>query len=130
MPAGLYFAVSGPALNTALVKPRYGSYISIGGSMKLEVRNISVGSLVTSSVPLVIFCLALLGGIITFMVVPNLQLSPMSSFQKILSVGLYALLYVIISTAVLVFASFVYNVFTGVLGLRGVVFDIEEIHHD
>lgn len=98
--------------------------------MKLEVRNISVGSLVTSSVPLVIFSLALLGGIVTFMVVPNVQLASMTAGQKLMSVGLYALLYVVISTAVLVFASFVYNVLTGVLGLRGITFDIEEIHHD
>jgi len=98
--------------------------------MKLEVRNISVGSLVTSSVPIVVFCLAILGGVITFMVVPNMQMVSMSFMQKILSVGLYALLYVVIFTAVLVFAAFVYNVLTGVLGLRGVTFDIEEIHHD
>ena len=98
--------------------------------MKLEVRNISVGSLVTSSLPLVVFVLALLGGVVTFMVVPNMQLAPMSFFQKMLSVGLYALLYVVITTAVLVFAAFVYNIFTGVLGLRGVTFDIEEVQHD
>lgn len=98
--------------------------------MKLEVRNISVGSLVTSSVPLVVFCLALLGGVVTFMVVPNLQLSPMTFMQKVLSAGLYALLYVVITTAVLVFAAFIYNFFTSVLGLRGVSLDIEEIHHD
>jgi hypothetical protein len=36
----------------------------------------------------------------------------------------------VITTAVLVFAAFVYNFFTGVLGLRGVSLDIEEIHHD
>lgn len=98
--------------------------------MKLEVRNISVGSLVASSVPLVVFCLALLGGVVTFMVVPNIQLATMTFMQKILSVGLYALLYVVITTAVLVFIAFIYNILTGVLGLRGITFDIEEIHHD
>jgi len=98
--------------------------------MKLEVRNISVGSLVTSSVPLVVFVLALLGGVITFMVIPNLQLAPMSFMQKIMSVGLYALLYVVLTTALLVFTAFVYNLLTGVLGLRGITFDIEEVHHD
>jgi len=54
----------------------------------------------------------------------------MGTFQKLLSIGLYALLYVVITTAVIVFAAFVYNVFTGVLGLRGVTLDIEELHHD
>lgn len=98
--------------------------------MKLEVRNISVGSLVASSVPLVVFCLAILGGVITFMVVPNIQLASMTLFQKLLSVGLYALLYVVITVAAMVFVAFVYNILTGVLGLRGITFDIEEIHHD
>lgn len=108
---------------------RAGRYI-LEENMKLEVRNISVGSLVASSVPLVIFCLAILGGVVTFMVIPNLQLASMSFAQKLLSVGLYALLYVVITTAVLVFVAFIYNILTGVLGLRGVTFDIEEIHHD
>jgi hypothetical protein len=98
--------------------------------MKLEVRNVSVGSLVMSSIPLVIFALAILGGIVTFMLVPNGQLAPMTSAQRLLSVGLYALLYVVITTAVLVFAAFVYNIFTNVLGLRGFTLDIEEVHQD
>lgn len=98
--------------------------------MKLEVRNISVGSLVTSSVPLVIFVMALLGGVITFMIVPNLELAPMTFMQKLLSVGLYSLLYVVLATAVIVFMAFIYNLMTGVLGLRGVTLDIEEVHHD
>ncbi len=115
-----------------IVKAREGArvdYLS-EGNMKLEVRNISVGSLVASSVPLVIFCLAILGGVITFMVVPNIQLVSMSFMQKLLSIGLYALVYVVIATAVLVFVAFVYNILTGVLGLRGVTVDIEEVHHD
>jgi hypothetical protein len=98
--------------------------------MKLEVRNISVSSLVTSSVPLVIFFLAIIGGGVTFFMVDNAQFVPMSFMQRMLSVGLYALLYVVITTAVLVFASFIYNIFTGVLGLRGVTLDIEEVHQD
>ena len=96
--------------------------------MKLEVRNISVGSLVTSSVPIVIFVLALLGGGVKFFIVPDPQLAPMTVLQKVMSVGLYSLLYVIISSAVLVFSAFVYNDFSGVLGLRGFTLDIEEVH--
>lgn len=98
--------------------------------MKLEVRNLSVGSLVMSCVPLVVFCLALLGGVVTFMVVPNPQMVAMTFMSKLLSVGLYALIYVVIFTAVLVFAAFAYNILTGVLGMRGFSFEIEEIHHD
>lgn len=95
--------------------------------MKLEVRNISVGSLVTSSVPIVLFVLAFLGGGIKFFVMPDPQLQPMSFAAKLLSVGLFSLLYVIITSAVLVFAAFVYNLISGVLGLRGLILDIEEL---
>ncbi len=96
--------------------------------MKLEIRNISIASLITSSVPIVVFALAILGGIVTFMVVPNPQIEPMNIGQKMLSIGLFALLYVVIVSALMVFIAFLYNVLTGVLGMKGVSFDIEEIH--
>lgn len=96
--------------------------------MKLEIRNVSIGSLITSSVPLVMFALAILGGVVTFFLKPDPQLIPMSFFQKLLSTGLYSLLYVVISCAVLVFSAFVYNICSGVLGLRGFILDIEEIN--
>jgi len=96
--------------------------------MKLEVRNISVGSLVTSSVPIVLFVLAFLGGGVKFFIMPDPQLVSMSFFSKFLSVGLFSLLYVVITSAVLVFSAFVYNIFNAVLGLRGFILDIEEIH--
>ena len=99
--------------------------------MKLEIRNISIASLIMSSVPIVVFALAVLGGVVTFMVVPNPQLAPMSIAEKMMSVGLFALLYVVIVSALMVFVSFLYNILTGVLGMKGVSFDIEEIHeHD
>jgi len=94
---------------------------------KLEIRSVSIGSLITSSVPLVVFALALLGGVVTFMVVPNPQLYPMQTGQKLLSIGLFALLYVIIVSALLVFMAFLYNILTGVLGMRGVTLEFEEV---
>ncbi|MFA6433166.1 MAG: hypothetical protein WCW52_00575 [Elusimicrobiales bacterium] len=96
--------------------------------MKLEIRNIGIASLITSSVPIVVFALAVLGGVVTFMVVPNPQIEPMNMGQKMLSVGLFALLYVVIVSALMVFVSFLYNVLTGVLGMKGVTFEIEEIN--
>jgi len=95
--------------------------------MKLEIKNVSVSSLITSSVPLVVFVLGLLGGVITFMVVPNPQLNPMLLGPKLLSIGIFSLLYVVMVSALLVFVVFLYNMFTGILGMRGVVFEIEEI---
>jgi hypothetical protein len=95
--------------------------------MKLEVRNISISSLVTSSLPLVVFTGGLLGGIITFFVVPNPQLYPMTLGSRLLSIGIFSLLYVVMVSAFIVFLSFMYNMLTGVLGMRGVAFELEEV---
>lgn len=95
--------------------------------MKLEIRNISVTSLITSSLPIVVFALALLGGLVQFVFIDNPQIAPMSMAQKLLSVGLFSLLYVVIVSALLVFMAFLYNFLTGILGLKGVSFDLEEI---
>lgn len=96
--------------------------------MKLEVRNINMKSLVASSVPVVVFFVALLGGTFTFVAAINQQLNSMTLLQKIMSVGLYALMYAVVATIVIVFAAFVYNICTGALGLRGMTLDIEEIN--
>ena len=99
--------------------------------MKLEVRNVSISSLITSAMPVVVFALGILGGVVTFMLVPNPQLDMMSVGRKLMSIGFFSLLYVVIVSALLVFIAFLYNVLTGVLGMKGVAFDIEEIgDHD
>lgn len=94
--------------------------------MKLEVRKISIKSLVTSALPFTIFCLAVLGGIITFFVIDNPQFAPMSMLNKIISVALYSLVYVIMTIALAIFGAFLYNFTGAVLGLRGITLDIEE----
>ncbi|HAH31312.1 MAG TPA: hypothetical protein DCL44_03245 [Elusimicrobia bacterium] len=96
--------------------------------MKLEIKNISVNSLVVSSLPLVVFVIAVLGGAVTFIIEPNPQFSMMGAAQKLLAVGLYSLLYAVLVSALFVFIAFVYNILTGVLGMRGVSFDLEEVH--
>jgi len=96
--------------------------------MKLEIRNISIASLIGSSVPVVVFILGFLGAVVGFVLVPNPQIVSLNIWQKAMSIGLYSLLYMIIVSALLVFTAFVYNILTGVLGLKGFVFDLEEIH--
>ncbi len=96
--------------------------------MKLEIKNISVTSLITSSVPVVVFVLGFLGAVVSYIVVPNDQLAPLNAWQKAMSVGLFSLLYMLIGSALLVFVAFMYNILTGVLGLKGFMLDIEEVH--
>ncbi|MBI4801230.1 MAG: hypothetical protein HY796_01785 [Elusimicrobia bacterium] len=98
--------------------------------MKLEIRNISVTSLINSSVPVVVFILGLLGAVVGYLVVPNPQLMSLNIWQKTISIGLYSLLYMLIVSALLVFVAFMYNILTGVLGLRGFVLDLEEVHEE
>jgi len=96
--------------------------------MKLEIRNISVTSLINSSVPVVVFVLGLLGAVVAYVVMPNPQLTSLNLWQKTVSIGLYSLLYMIIVSALLVFTASMYNILTGVLGLKGFVLDLEEVH--
>lgn len=98
--------------------------------MKLEIKNISVTSLITSSVPVVVFILGFLGAVVSYVVVPNDQLLGLNTWQKTMSIGLFSLLYMLIGSALLVFIAFMYNILTGVLGLKGFVFDLEEIHEE
>lgn len=94
--------------------------------MKLEVRKIEIKSLLLSALPLTIFFIAVLGGVITFFVLDNPQYASMSAMHRLISVALYSLMYVIMSSALIVFASFLYNFIGAVLGLRGITFDLEE----
>lgn len=96
--------------------------------MKLEIKNISVTSLITSSVPVVVFVLGFLGAVVSYVVVPNEQLAPLNAWQKMMSIGLFSLLYMLIGSALLVFIAFMYNILTGVIGMKGFVFDLEEVH--
>jgi hypothetical protein len=95
--------------------------------MKLEVKGVQLSSLVLSSVPAVLFFLGILGGAITFFVVENPQVAYMGFGQKLLSMAVFSVLYMLLMAALVVTASFVYNVLTGVVGLRGVRLEIEEI---
>ena len=98
--------------------------------MKLEIKNVSMASLVTSSVPLVVFVVGVLGAMVTYVFVPNPQIEPMSAGAKLMSIGIFALMYAIIVSSLLVLLAFLYNMLTGVLGMRGVAFEFEEVVED
>ncbi len=98
--------------------------------MRLEIKNINIGSILFSSVPIVIFVLGMFGAIITFFLVPTPIVGPMSVGKKLLAVGLYSLMYTFLVVALGVFISFVYNFFTNTVGLKGLKFDIEEVNQE
>ncbi len=94
--------------------------------MKYEVKNIHIGSLIFSSLPIVIFALGFLGAITAFFMVPTPIVGGMSLGKKALAVGMYSFLYMFLALALFVFLAFVYNFFTAVLGLSGIKVDLEE----
>lgn len=95
--------------------------------MKLEIKNVSMASLVISSVPLVVLIVGVLGGLVTYVFVPNPQIEPMRAGAKLLSIGIFSLMYTVLVSSLLVFLAFLYNLLTGVLGMKGVVFEFEEV---
>lgn len=95
--------------------------------MKLEIKNVSMASLVISSVPLVVLIVGVLGGLVTYVFVPNPQIEPMRAGAKLLSIGIFSLMYTVLVSSLLVFLGFLYNLLTGVLGMKGVVFEFEEV---
>ena len=95
--------------------------------MKVEIKNVSMASLVTSSVPLVVFVVGVLGAVVTYFIVPNPQIEPMNVGAKLMSVGLFGLFYTVLVSSLLVLLGFLYNMLTGVLGMKGVTFELEEV---
>ncbi|NLO92412.1 MAG: hypothetical protein GX410_10555 [Elusimicrobia bacterium] len=94
--------------------------------MKYEIKYLSPVSLVLSSVPLVLFCLGAIGGLLAFVIVPNPQIEPMTSMGRLMATGVFAVLYMLVIMALMVISAVVYNIFTYGLGLRGVVVRLAE----
>jgi hypothetical protein len=98
--------------------------------MKYELKYVQPGSLVLSSMPAMLFILGLIGGFLTFVVLPNPQLDPMTILQKLMSAGLFALLYMFLMIALLTVVAFLYNFFTQMLGMKGIRVEWEEAPED
>ncbi|MBI4051902.1 MAG: DUF3566 domain-containing protein [Elusimicrobia bacterium] len=95
--------------------------------MKYELRSISATSILLSSIPAVLFLLGLLGGVLTFVIIPNPQIEPMNTLTRLMATGLFGLLYMVLMVALLMVVSFLYNLFTQTIGLRGIRVEIEEM---
>lgn len=98
--------------------------------MKYELKYIQPSSIVLSSLPVVLFLLGLLGGLLTFVILPNPNLDPMAGMTKLMATGLFSLLYMFLMIALLVVVAFLYNLFTQTIGLKGVRIEVEEVSGD
>ncbi len=95
--------------------------------MKYELKYIQPTSIVISSLPAILFCVGILGGFITFVVIPNPQLAPMTVMQKLMATGLTALVWMFLWIATMIVVAVLYNLFTRTVGMRGLKLEIEEV---
>lgn len=93
--------------------------------MKYQVKAISIGSLVLSGIPALLFLLGLFGGLMTFIVMPTAGVADLPGGQKLLAAGMFSLLYMVLMVCLLVLVAFLYNFFTQTVGLRGLSLTLE-----
>ncbi len=88
--------------------------------MKIEIKNISLKSIVLSAFPLLVFTACLLTSII-----PVAGASELSLLESILAIVLNALVETVVFLALFIAAAFIYNLFCS-FGIKGLAFTLEE----
>ncbi len=88
--------------------------------MKIEIKNISLKSIVLSAFPLLVFTACLLNSIIPVAGAPELSL-----LESILAIVLNALVETVVFLALFISAAFIYNLFCS-FGIKGLAFTLEE----
>lgn len=73
----------------------------------------------------VLATLGVLGGLVTFVLVPNLQAAGMSLGLKLLSSLLFALFYMVLMDALVLVLAVLYNLFGSVMGMPGISLELE-----
>lgn len=78
------------------------------------------------AVSAVLATLGLLGGLTTFLIVPNSQNAAMTVPYRLLSTVLFTLFYAVLMDGVVLLIAVLYNLFSGVIGLGGLSLDLED----
>lgn len=78
------------------------------------------------AVSAVLGTLGLLGGLMTFVLVPNSQNASMALSMRLLSTLLFTLFYTVLMDGVVLLIAVLYNLFAGGLGLGGLSLDLGE----
>lgn len=73
----------------------------------------------------VLATLGLFGGLVTFVLVPNVQSAGMSLAMRLVSTVLFALFYMVLMDALVLVVAVLYNLFSGVFGLGGIQLEME-----
>ena len=88
--------------------------------MKIEIRNISLKSIILSAFPLLVFVLCLVNYVLQVSSMPD-----MSLMQQILQIILWTLVDTMVYLVLIVISALVYNLFCS-FGMRGLTFTVEE----
>ena len=88
--------------------------------MKIEIKNISLKSIILSAFPLLVFALCLVNYVLQVANLPDLNL-----LDKIVQIILWSLVDTIIWLVFITIAVFAYNLLCS-FGIKGLVFTIEE----
>jgi hypothetical protein len=89
--------------------------------MKLEIKNISLSSLIFSAYPLIIFVLALVNSVFAADAIPEYGI-----MERVLQLTLWALAETLVILITSLVVAFVYNLLCS-FGVKGLRFDIEEV---
>ena len=88
--------------------------------MKIEIKNISLKSIILSAFPLLVFTICLLNSIMPVLGSPELSI-----LESILAIILNALVETIVFLVLLSVAAFIYNLLCS-FGIKGLAFTLEE----
>lgn len=69
--------------------------------------------------------MGILGGLLTFVIMPTMQASGMTLPMRVTSAVLFALFYMVLMDAVILVVSVLYNLYSGVLGMGGIRLELE-----
>ena len=78
------------------------------------------------AVSAVLGTLGLVGGLMTFVLVPNSSNAAMALSMRLLSTLLFTLFYTVLMDGVVLLVAVLYNLFAGAIGLGGLSFDLED----
>lgn len=77
------------------------------------------------AVSAVLGTLGVFGGLVTFVLVPNLQMAGLSMVYRLLSTVLFAVFYMVLMDALVLVVAVLYNLFAGTIGLGAVQLELE-----
>ncbi|MEK7382985.1 MAG: hypothetical protein AAB262_06830 [Elusimicrobiota bacterium] len=101
------------------------------GMFPAAIAGVVVGGLAVflstkPAVSAVLATLGLLGGLTTFLIVPNSQNASMTIPLRLLSTVLFTLFYTVLMDGVVLLIAVLYNLFSGAIGLGGLSLDLED----